>query len=252
MFSSPEILVLLLVATLGHVMALLWYAAYRHDWRLCQRRIYDLPISNDQIRREVRNSLHVPMRAGILAAFLALGFFHNTGIASFLCSAIATTIWAEIWHYASHRAFHLRPLHWIHVEHHKSRVNSPFTALSFSVTEKLIFDVGLLAPLACVDAFCPLSFFGIAAWYIGNLLVNSFGHANFELGADHYTRWLGNVLTSTTYHSLHHSRYTGNYGLATRIMDRLLRTEWNDYEKLYARISVERKPLSSLREKVTG
>jgi Delta7-sterol 5-desaturase len=159
-------------------------------------------------------------------------------------------ILAEIWHYASHRAFHLRSLHWIHVEHHKSRVNSPFTAISFSFPEKLIFDGGLLALLACVDAFYPLNFFGIAAWFAGYLLVNSFGHANFELKAENYN--LGKVLTSTTYHSLHHSRYTGNYGLATRIMDRIFNTEWNDYEQLYNRITQDKRPLSNLRERATG
>jgi Delta7-sterol 5-desaturase len=252
MFSTPEIVVLLLVAILGHIMALLWYAAYKYDWRLCQRRIYDLPITHDQIRRELKNSLHVPMHAVLLAVLLALGFFQNTSIASFFYSVIGTTIWAEIWHYASHRAFHLRALHWIHVEHHKSRVNSPFTAISFSFTEKLTFDGGLLVVLACVDAFCPLNFFGIATWFVGYLLVNSFGHANFELGAARHTHSLGKVLTSTTYHSLHHSRYSGNYGLSTRILDRMFKTEWNDYEKLYDRINLDRKPLDSLRERVTA
>ena len=45
------------------------------------------------------------------------------------------------------------------------------------------------------------------------------------------------MLTTTTYHSLHHSRYTGNYGLGTRVLDRIFGTEWEDYERLYDRIS---------------
>ena len=99
------------------------------------------------------------------------------------------------------------------MEHHKSRLNSPFTAISFSFTEKLVFDLGLLAPLALVDAFLSLNAYGVAAWYIGYLVINSFSHANFELKSKDYNRWLGKLLTSHTYHSLHHSRYTGNYGL---------------------------------------
>ncbi|HET9536780.1 MAG TPA: sterol desaturase family protein, partial [Mesorhizobium sp.] len=89
----------------------------------------------------------------------------------------------------------------------------------------------------------------IAAWYIGYLVINSFSHANFELKSTDYNRWLGKVLTSTTYHSLHHSRYTGNYGLGTRVLDRLFKTEWDDYEQLYDRISRERRPLGKLRER---
>jgi Delta7-sterol 5-desaturase len=250
--TSAEIVMLLVIAALGHALALFWYLADRGKWRICERTIYDLPIGRDQMRREMINSLHTPMHAVILAAFLWLGFFNNTSWPSFFYSAIATTVWAEIWHYASHRAFHLRPLHWIHVEHHKSRLNSPLTAISFSFTEKLIFDVGLLAPLALLDVAVGLNPFGIAAWFIGYLVINSFSHANFELKPRHFNRLLGKFLTSATYHSLHHSRYTGNYGLGTRLLDRIFRTEWDDYERLYDRISLERKPLGSLRERATG
>ncbi len=155
-----------------------------------------------------------------------------------------------MWHYGSHRAFHLSALHWIHVEHHKSHLNSAFTAISFSFTEKLIFDLGLVGPLAVLDRFVSLNFFGIAAWYIGYLVLNSFSHANFELRS--YNRWVGMVLTSTTYHSLHHSRYTGNYGLGTRILDWIFNTQWEDYDLVYDRIANERRPLTKLREKASA
>ena len=190
------------------------------------------------------------MHAVILASFLYLGFFQNGSWLSFVLSGIGTTIWAEIWHYASHRAFHIRALHWIHVEHHKSALNSPFTAVSFSFTEKLIFDLGLLLPLAALDRFVSLNFYGIAAWYAGYLTINSFSHANYELKPQHFNRSLGKMITSATYHSLHHSRYTGNYGLGTRVLDRLFGTEWDDYEPLYDRVTCERRPLTKLREKV--
>jgi Delta7-sterol 5-desaturase len=250
MFTTPQVVILLLIATLGHVMALVWHVADKCRWRICERTIYDLPIGAEQIRREIRNSLHAPMHAVILASFLCLGFFTNTSPASFVGAMIATTVWAEIWHYASHRAFHLRALHWIHLEHHKSRLNSPFTAISFSFTEKLVFDLGLLAPLAAADALFSLNAFGIAAWYIGYLTINSFSHGNFELKSGEYNRWLGRVLTSTIYHSLHHARYTGNYGLGTRVLDRLFKTEWDDYETLFDRVAQECRPLGGLRERV--
>jgi sterol desaturase/sphingolipid hydroxylase (fatty acid hydroxylase superfamily) len=247
--TAPQIATLVVIGTLGHGMATFWYLAGKNGWRICERTIYDLPIPDDQIRREVKNSLHAPMHAVILAAFLQLGFFTNESWTSFVGSALGTTIWAEIWHYGSHRAFHLPPFHWIHLEHHKSHLNSAFTAISFSFTEKLVFDLGLLGLLAFVDRLVSLNAYGIAAWYIGYLVINSFSHANFELKSREYNRVLGKVLTSTTYHSLHHSRYTGNYGLGTRVLDRLFRTEWDDYEELYDRVSTERRPLVKLSEK---
>jgi Delta7-sterol 5-desaturase len=242
--------VLLLIAVLAHALALLLYLVSRRGWKPTRRAIYDLPFKPSQIRRELRNSLYAPMHALILLGCLFLGAFANRAPASFLYSVLLTAVWAEIWHYASHRAFHLRPLHWIHAEHHKSQLNSPFTAMSFSFTEKLVFDVGLLGLLAVVDQCISLNFFGIAAWYAGYLVMTALGHANFELKPKDYNAFLGKVLTSAIYHSLHHSRYTGNYGLGTRLLDRVFRTEWGDYEPVYDRICREQRPLTRLRETV--
>jgi Delta7-sterol 5-desaturase len=250
MIDAPKLIALLVIALLGHAMALLWYLAAKHRWRMCERIIYDLPFKPDQLRRELKNSLHAPIHAAALSGFLWLGFFANTTLVSFVLSALATALWAEIWHYGSHRAFHLRALHWIHLEHHSSLLSSPFTAISFSFPEKLIFNLGLLGPLAVIDCFWRLNFFGLAAWYVGYLVINSFSHANFELKPKDYNRRSGRVLTSTTYHALHHARYVGNYGLGTRLLDRLFKTEWEDYERLYDRISGEGKPLTRLRERV--
>lgn len=248
--TTPQLVILLVIATLGHVMALFWYVAAKRRWTICERTIYDLPVSPQQIRREALNSLHAPMHAVLFAACLFAGLFANTSWTSFVVSVLLTTAWAEIWHYLSHRAMHWKSLHWIHKEHHKSHLNTYLTAISFSFTEKLIFDVGLLGVLALIDLAAGLNAFGIAAWYIGYLLINSYSHANFELKSPGYNRWAGKVITSTTYHSLHHSRYIGNYGLGTRFMDRLFKTEWEDYERLYDRICDEKRPLKKLSEKV--
>jgi lathosterol oxidase len=193
---------------------------------------------------------HTPIHAVLLGAFLYGGFFTNRGWLSFAATLALAFIWAEVWHYVSHRAMHLKPLHWIHVEHHKSHINSPFTAISFSFTEKLVFDLGYLGVLAVIDWVVRLNFHGIAFWYIGYLVINSFSHANFELRPGDFNSWLGKILTSTTYHSLHHSRYTGNYGLATRFLDRIFSTEWTDYEKLFTRVTAEGRPLDKLRERL--
>lgn len=249
MFSVSTTIALILIAVLGHIMALTWYLAATGRWKICERKIYDLPVDQAQIRREARNSVHAPIHAVLLAIFVYAGFFRNDTAVSFLATLVLTTAWAEIWHYASHRAFHTRPLHWIHLEHHRSQINTWMTAISFSFPEKVIFDLGLLLPLALLDTTLSLNFLGIAGWFIGYLIINSFSHANFELKPKHFNRLLGKVVTSTTYHSLHHSRYTGNYGLGTRVLDRLFRTEWPDYEIVYDKVSSERTPLKKLKEK---
>ena len=249
--TSGEWIVLAIVATLGHLMALFWYVAKKNNWRICERTIYDLPIKGRQLKRELWNSIHTPIHAVLLWACLMLGFFQNTTVLSFVLTALATTIWAEIWHYFSHRAFHIDALHWIHAEHHKSRLNTPLTAISFSFSEKLIFGIGMLLPFMAVDYLVSVNFYGIAGWYIGYLIINSFSHANFEFRGAGYNRHVGKFLATTTYHSLHHSRYTGNYGLGTRFLDRMFGTEWDDYEALYDQVNTDHKPLTNLRERVT-
>jgi Delta7-sterol 5-desaturase len=250
MIDKPELLALAVIATVGHALAVLLYVAVKKKWRMAERTIYDLPYNERQVKRELRNSAHMPIHAAVLAALLSIGCFENTGLGSFFATVLATTIWAEIWHYGSHRAFHWAPLHWIHAEHHRSRLNTPFSAISFSFSEKLIFDVGLLGPLALLDTFFSLNFLGIAFWYVGALAMNAFDHTNFEVKPARYNRWLGKVFTSATYHSMHHARYAGNYGLGTRLLDRLFKTEWKDYEPIYDRICREQRPLSSLRERM--
>lgn len=252
MLTNPEILMLFIVAILGHVMAFSWFLADRRNSRLCRKVIYDLPIPKKQIQRELRNSVHTPMHAMMLGLALFFDAFNATTWLSFLLSYLVTAVWAEIWHYTSHRLFHLKKLHWIHREHHKSRLNSPFTAISFSISEKLIFNIGIIGFLMILDRFISLSFFGVAGWYVSYLSINSFSHANFELKSNTYLKVIGKFLTSTTYHALHHSRYINNYGLGTRFMDRTFKTEWPDYEEVYQRITVDLEPLKKLREKVTS
>ena len=75
--SAGEITALLVVATLGHAMAAVWYVAYKNEWKLCEKKIYAIKISDKQMRRELLNSIHTPIHAIILAAFLAAGSFQT-------------------------------------------------------------------------------------------------------------------------------------------------------------------------------
>ena len=88
--TTNEIIALFIIATLGHVMAGLWYLAFRNKWSICNARIYAIEISDKQLARELKNSIHTPLHAVILAAFLYLGFFATrdwTGFAMTLAIA---------------------------------------------------------------------------------------------------------------------------------------------------------------------
>jgi sterol desaturase/sphingolipid hydroxylase (fatty acid hydroxylase superfamily) len=248
--TGAEAAILCAVATIGHLMALFWLCVDDFEVDLSRNRIYDLPIKDPQVRRELKNSLHTPLHAGMLAIFLLLGAFSDRSIGGYFYTIVLVAIWAEIWHYISHRAMHLEALHWIHAEHHKSRLSSPFTALSFSFTEKFIFDLGLIGAMALLGLVIPMNFFGVATWFVGYLIINSFGHSNYEVRPKSFMDVRGKFITSTVYHALHHSRYTGNYGLGTRFLDRMFGTEWPDSEAVFDRVVGEKTPLRGLREEV--
>ncbi|MFN8061242.1 MAG: sterol desaturase family protein [Vicinamibacterales bacterium] len=231
-------------------MASFWQYALAHEWPICRRTIFALPTDAQQLQRERRNARLAVLPAVLLGLGLTAGLFGATGWTASAWTAVATTIWAEVWHYASHRAMHLPALHAIDREHHRSHLSTPYTASSFSLEQKLVFDIGLLAPLAAVDTQVPSSVYGIVAWYIGFLIINAYSHANFEITSPAFNRGAGRVLATTTFHALHHARSTGNHGLGTRVLDRLFRTEWDDYEPVYDRIVGEARPLERLGERV--
>ena len=126
------------------VLALDWYSQNANI-----RKIYDLPLERKQIEREIKNSLvTTPIHSVLLAAFVESGLLIR-GPESFLSLAVSfvvTFVWTEIWHYASHRAMHWKPLHFIHREHHRSWVTGPWSSVSFSTLEKLIFSLGIPPP----------------------------------------------------------------------------------------------------------
>ena len=98
MIAASKIPPLILIAVLGHSLALFWVVAARFHFKFCQNAIYAIPISKEQIKRELKNSIHAPIHAVILYIFVWLKFFTNDTLASFVISLLLATIWVETWH----------------------------------------------------------------------------------------------------------------------------------------------------------
>jgi len=230
------------------VMAVESYAA-----RLQVKKVFAVDVAPGQRSREIRNSLlTTPVHATLFLAALQSGFLRIASdtpplvFASFLFALL----WTEIWHYASHVAFHLRLLHFIHREHHESHLTGPWTSVSFSVVEKLIFSAGILAGLALLSRLQPLSALGIFLYYTAYFFANVLGHSNIEFRRPgYYGTFLGRIFSSPTYHSLHHARYFKNYGLLTPWLDNLFGTGWPDTAEIQSRVAGG-KPLTRLGERL--
>lgn len=216
------------------------------------RRVYDVTASTEQRIRERHNSIFTtPVHALLLGAFLVFHLLRpgSDTFTSIIITFAISFVWTEIWHYISHVAMHTRVLHFIHREHHRSRITNPWSSVSFSFFEKLIFSFGIIGCMSILSHFIDISVYGIMIYYILYFLTNTLGHANIEIRKPGYSRtFSGNIFNTPAYHAMHHARYVKNYGLITPLMDKLFATYWDDAAKVQDRAARGR-PLHSLNEK---
>ena len=226
----------------------LFFALNKLDFFL-RKKIYSVPFKHGQLFSEIKsNFLTMIVDGFFLATILKTRVIAGSG--SFLWGFAISFIWFEIWFYISHRALHHPKLYFIHQQHHVAKTVNPFTALSFSILERLILLVGGIGGVYLLSLRLPLSDSGIAFYFLINFLLNIFAHSNVELiPAAIVKSKIGRILNAPTYHSMHHARYQGNYGLFTPFLDQLFQTEFEDYEKVHAKV-IEGVPMKSYSDKI--
>ena len=245
-----HLLSLLLLAVANHVIVFGFIMIYKSKK---VRRIYNIEASQDQLHEELRNSwLTSPLHAALIAAAYYSGILVDSPETwlNFTYTFLIVFVWTEIWHYFSHRLMHHKALLFIHREHHKSKITTPLSSISFSFLEKFIFSIGIIGPVALLSSVMPISFYGIVAYYLFYFVTNVLGHSNFEIREPGYAQtWIGKVINTPAYHAMHHARYVKNYGLITSTLDRLFNTMWEDYDKVQTRAASDQ-PLNKLSERL--
>ena len=246
-----RIITLALLAVANHIIVFGFIMIYKSKK---VRRIYNLEASQDQLHDELRNSwLTSPLHSLLIAGALYSGILYEypeTWL-NITYTFVIVFVWTEIWHYFSHRAMHHRALLFIHREHHKSRITTPLSSISFSFLEKFIFSVGIIGPVAMLSWVMPISFYGIVAYYVFYFVTNALGHSNIEIREPGYAQtWIGRIINTPAYHAMHHARYVKNYGLITSTLDRMFNTMWEDYDKVQSRAASDQ-PLNRLSERFT-
>ena len=192
-----------------------------------------------QIRREMLNTL-VTMLAGTTSAGALIGLhaIGKTKLVDGPVSVIAVLAWVvggllfnDAWFYGWHRLLHHpRLFRYVHVVHHRSIDVNPFTSYSFHAVEAVLLGVWVV-PAALL---LPVPMTAIGVLQVVGLANNLMAHLGYEF----LPRWLLKVpvlrwTNTATFHSLHHTRSRGNFGLHTRLWDRLLGTELPDYEHVF-------------------
>lgn len=232
----------------------LGYAAERFWWSR-GRKIFDVPLKRGQLRTETIGTIafHFVFAPPFLWALYTGAIRFTTG--SWLAEVLGFFVpWYGfmIFYYFMHRAMHHKRLFWIHKWHHASLVTTPMTGFSMHPMEGVGWTMGMLAPSIVLSHFDLLGFWGFAVWLWTLWAGNIAGHANAEIFPVRASRWSTLMMSNPiSYHSLHHARFDGHYGFVAAMMDRIFRTEFQDWKELHDRV-FDGKPLQSLREKGTA
>lgn len=153
-------------------------------------------------------------------------------------SLVLSLVIHDTYFYWMHRLLHhKRIFRYTHLVHHKSVNPSPWASYSFHILEA-IAEGGVILLLAFVLPLTPLT---VLLFTLSSFVINVYGHLGYEIMPKSLRNsFLFGMINTSTYHNLHHSRFTGNYGLYFRWWDRMMKTENPNYEKVYDQIQEKR------------
>lgn len=199
-------------------------------------------VDGAQLRHELRHTVGA-LAAGTTnaaAILLILGTGHGAfttdlaaagGPAGVALSLVGLVLFNDLWFYGCHRLLH-HPWFFrrIHSVHHKSVDVNPFSSYSFHFFEPLLLSAWFIPAALFVSLYLP----ALGAIQVIGLVNNLMSHLGYEF----MPKWLMKIpilrLTNTaTFHNMHHIYFNGNYGLHTRIWDRLFGTEVEGYERAF-------------------
>lgn len=223
--------------------------AYVVVWKLFKKRVQHRRIQVKervdaaQIRHELKNAL-LSLSVGALFASIALllslkGYTqiytnfsdHHplVAIAGFFMLWLIDDAWFYFVHRLLHHPFIYR---YVHAVHHRSVDVNPFTSLSFHWLEPFLLSLWIFPVLIFIPVYAP----ALALIQVVGLLDNVKSHLGYEFYPAGLNRSPFRWFTSSTYHNMHHTKFTGNYGVHFRFWDKLLGTELPNYESEYDRV----------------
>jgi sterol desaturase/sphingolipid hydroxylase (fatty acid hydroxylase superfamily) len=196
-------------------------------------------VDGAQLRREVGHTF-VTLLTGTTSAGSVM-VLHEAGRArlsdapapvwSIALWVLSGLLFNDAWFYGWHRLLHHPKLfRHIHVVHHRSLDVNPFTSYSFHAVEALLLGAWIVP----ASMLLPIPMAALATLQVIGLANNVMAHLGYEflpvwLMKMPIVRWTN----TATFHALHHTRSRGNFGLHTRLWDRVFGTEIADYERVF-------------------
>ena len=144
----------------------------------------------------------------------------------------------DTWFYWCHRLLHHPKIfRYIHLEHHRSVDVNPFTSLSFFWVEPFLLTCWIFPVAIFLPVYAPV----LGLVQIWGLLENIKSHLGYEIYPSNFNKTWLRFLTTSTHHNMHHTKFNGNYGVHFRIWDKLLNTEFKEYENEFDKIQSRKK-----------
>lgn len=228
-------------------------AVYLIVWKLFKERLknwriqFKERVNGKQIKSELINSLFVLLVSTVFV--LVVYFLKSKGYTKIYTDIneyprffayfgfFIFLLIDDTWFYWTHRLLHHpRIYRYVHRVHHKSIDVNPFTSLSFHWAEAFLLTFWILP----VSLFCPMYLPALVALQLWGFLDNIKSHLGYEFFPSWWNRSIGKIMTSSTHHNMHHSKFNGNYGVHFRIWDRLLGTEFKDYEQEFDKVQARK------------
>lgn len=192
-----------------------------------------------QVAREIAhastNLIFSLIFTGFLTSYFRPGMTVSEpqGTGTTVLVVVGLILFNELWFYCSHRLLHTRLLFKkIHRIHHESKVVNPFSSYSMHAAEGFMLTAWVFPAILLTNIDVRI----LIGLQIMGTVNNVISHLGYEFFSPKLLDLplLRNVNTAT-FHALHHERVNSNFGLQTRLFDRLFNTECSDYELCFRR-----------------
>lgn len=153
----------------------------------------------------------------------------------YFASIVMMILIHDTYFYWTHRTMHHKALFRIfHRVHHISHNPSPWAAFSFHPTEAVV-EAGIIYVLVFTVPYHPSA---IVVFLLFMTFMNVLGHLGYELYPKGFSRHpIGQWLTTSTHHNMHHHRGKGNFGLYFNWWDRWCGTLHHEYHETYDEVT---------------
>ncbi len=152
-----------------------------------------------------------------------------------ILSYLLITVWHETWFYWMHRLVHHKKIYsYVHSVHHRSVNPSPLAAYNFHWAEAILEGIYIVPFISLI----PIHFTVLIFHTFYAMVMNIWWHLGYEFlpkgWASHpIAKWIN----TSTHHNQHHQKFHGNYSLYFNFWDRIMGTNFPNYETYFDEVT---------------